>query len=562
MFIEKSGEAEQGLEQDPKQPEFPTRRSAALIELNGRESADATGLSGRPNADAKPPRILAGAAAALALFGAGSALANPHSVDPMDWLIQHICVGSTDRPIAADPYYGCPAGSRERRLGLRDPMPYLRHDQPGRNGDHPDGYQRHDAYPIIDVHTRTVVSANDFDFDYVEPYAAMHPGDGDGFDLYRVANGYASGGGTRDDSGYSQTFFGPDCKPYGGWIFFPVSFLDTLRPGVAGRGIFPIRGVYWEQNGEPWPGRCTPDRGFSRDALTTWEFVPAYPFGGQNGATTKRIDAIVSTHGFEARHRAQPHFHLERFYFTDLYGVTRWEAWEPSSDRVKATENCAGDTEMSYEGVAFTLADCRDWSAVQLINPPRPRLPWPYPEANLLQNWHFDHEGMAPWQRTGATSERDNVIKWGQFTSRAPADLRHSQTQIGVRYVQVSCGGGECDPDQAIYQDLPIAGLPPSSAYDYGFSGVIDGVENGAMRVTLSERDRDGKELWSTSFDAKVRTDYHGKRPVDSAYNASSVFLETSPPVTLRPGAATLRFSLSPRTPGLYDVLDTWLMPR
>jgi len=521
-----------------------------------------SGLSWRMNSDVSAPRTAVGVVAALLLFGAGSALSNTHSTDPMDWLIQHVCVDSTDQPIAGDPYYGCPASSRERRLGLHDPMPYLRHDQPGRNGDHPDGYQRHDAHPMIDVHTRTVMSANDFDFDYFEPYGAMHPGDGDGFDLYRVANGYATGGGTRDGSGYSQTFLGPDCRSYGCWIFFPVSFLHSLRSGGPGRGVFPIRGVYWEQNGEAWPGRCTPDRNFSRDALTTWEFVPAYPFGGQNGAATKRIDAIVSTHGFEMRLRAQPHFHLERFYFTDLYGPTRWETWAPSSERMKATENCAGDTQMSYEGVAFTLTDCRDWSVVQLINPPKPRLPWPYPEANLLQNWHFDHDEMEPWQRTQAGRNLNDELNWRRFTSRAPAELRYSQTHVGVRYLQVSCGETPCAPDKAIFQDVPVARLPPSSAYDYGFSGVVDGAQDGTMRVTLSERDRNGQELWNTSFDATVKTEYRGKRAVDSVYNASSVFLETSPPVTLRPGAVALRISLSPRTPVLYDILDTWLMPR
>jgi hypothetical protein len=406
------------------------------------------------------------------------------------------------------------------------------------------------------------VSANDFDFDYFEPYGAMHPGDGDGFDLYRVANGYVTGGGTRDGGGYSQTFFGADCQPYGGWIFFPVSFLEALRPGAAGRGIFPDQDIYWEQDGEPWPGHCIPNRGLSWGTLTTWEFVSLYPFSGQNGEPTKRIDAIVSTHGFQMQHSAERDFHLERFYFTDLYGPTRWEAWLPSSDRVKATANCAGDTQTIYEGVAFTLADCRDWSAVQLIDPPRPRLPWPYPETNLLQNWHFDQRGMEPWCRTHTERQPGKVLNWDRFTSIAPADLRYSQTHVGVRYLQVSCGDRECDPPQAIYQDVPIASLPPSSAYDYGFSGVIDGAENGTMRVTLSERDRTGKELWSASFDATVKTDYRGKRAAYSVYHASSVFLETSPAAAHKPGAVALRFSLSPRTPALYDILDTWLMPR
>src|SRR5215472_12357138 len=38
--------------------------------------------------------------AVVLLFAADSASAHPHSVDPMDWLIQHICPDSAGRPIA------------------------------------------------------------------------------------------------------------------------------------------------------------------------------------------------------------------------------------------------------------------------------------------------------------------------------------------------------------------------------------------------------------------------------------------------------------------------------
>ena len=108
--------------------------------------------------------------------------ARQHSRDPWDWIIQHVCADNADKPVPADPYDGCPANTHERRLKVGDPMPYFRHDQPGKNGDHPQGYQRHDAYPLMDVHYGGMVSANDYDFDYIEPYGQMHPGDGDGFD--------------------------------------------------------------------------------------------------------------------------------------------------------------------------------------------------------------------------------------------------------------------------------------------------------------------------------------------------------------------------------------------
>ena len=81
------------------------------------------------------------------------------------------------------------------------------------------------------------------------------------------------------------------------------------------------------------------------------------------------------------------------------------------------------------------------------------------------------------------------------------------------------------------------------------------------MTVKLSELDRGGEQIWSTSFDATVKTDYRGIRAADSVYKASSVFLDTSR-VMLKPDAVALRFSLSPRVLVLYDILDAWLMPR
>ena len=179
---------------------------------------------------------------------------------------------------------------------INEQPPYYRHDEPDRS--HPLGFQRHDAYPIVDRRYGGVVSANDFDFDYSEPYGVMHPGDGDGYDVYRVAEGWATGGDTRDGGGYSQSFFGTDCKPFGGWVFFPVSFLRDLRPGAQGRTMsVPIRGSYWEQTGQPWPGRCEPGKGFSTSPLTTWFFSPLHSFGGLGGHKSKQIDAIAATHG-------------------------------------------------------------------------------------------------------------------------------------------------------------------------------------------------------------------------------------------------------------------------
>lgn len=329
----------------------------------------------------------------------------------MDWLIQHVCADELNKPIAVDPYGGCPAGTHERRLAVGEDLPYYRHDQPGQNRDHPLGFQRHDAYPLVDRRYGGVFSANDFDFDYVEPYGVMHPGDGDGFDVYRVAKGWVTGGGTRDGGGYSASFFGADCKPFDGWVFFPVGFLRELRPGAEGRAMIPITGSHWEQAGEPWPGRCEIGKGFSKSTLTTWTFEPGHEFGGRHGTPKKQIDAVAATHGSELPPSSPlGRFHLERIHFTDLYGATRWEAWISNPEKPPHSGgNCGGPTTMTYEGNDYVRTDCRDWSVTEIYNPPRPHVPWPYPETNILSDWHFNNDGLSPWLVQGAVKANPRV---------------------------------------------------------------------------------------------------------------------------------------------------------
>ena len=435
--------------------------------------------------------------------------AGAHSTDPWDWIIQHVCADASEHPVPVDPYDGCPSGTHERRLKLGDPMPYLRHDQPAPK--HPRGLQRHDSYPLADRHMGGIVSATDFDFDYREPYGVMHPGDGDGYDVYRIMDGYVSGSGTRDAGGYRQTFFGMGCKPYDSWIFFPASFLHELRPGASGGGVFPIHDDYYEQNGEPYPGRCGASR-FDTDSLATWSFEPGFAFGGVNGAPQKRIDAIVSTNGFPVSPGPHPHIGLERIYFTDLYGATRWEVWKTDGPAFPA-KTCHGPAEMEYRGVVFKLIQCRDWSVVDLFERPKPRLPWPYPEANVLADLHFDVPGVPAWRRTTAVSETGGNLNLRQLQSRTPLDMRASQNKEGVHYLQISCSAQRCNPDQALFQDVPIDRVKDGERVDYGFSGVVDGGEGGIMHVVLSQRDLAGRDLWSTSFDADVPTGASGVKP-------------------------------------------------
>src|SRR5208337_669203 len=490
-------------------------------------------------------------------------VARAHSTDAMDWLIQHVCADASDKAAPVDPYGGCPAGTSERCLKINEALPYYRHDEPEQKNGHPLGFQRHDAYPITDRRYGGVVSANDFDFDYSEPYGVMHPGDGDGYDVYRVANGWVTGGDTRDGGGYRQSFFGADCKPFGGWVFFPVNFLRELRPGAQGRTMAPIRGSYWEQAGLPWPGHCEPGKEFSTSTLTTWSFVPGHEFGGLGGRKSKRIDAIVATHGWGWS--AQPNsparrISLERTYFTDLYSATRWKTWVSNPETPpKVPTNCSGPTEMVYEGNVFTRVACRDWSYTEINNPPRPHAPWPYPEENILADWHFTNGKVSPWSLQGGamTSELMN--------SRTEADTKHAPGGVergaGVRYLRLSCPGNAQDCG-SLHQDIPVTTLPKANSYDYGFSGVVADEGDGVIDVSLSQRDAQGKSLWEDRFTAHVPNDYRKWTVKDSVYKASSVFLKTAQAFELKPGAFSLRLSLSPRTAKRYDILDAWVMPR
>jgi hypothetical protein len=340
---------------------------------------------------------------------------------------------------------------------------------------------------------------------------------------------------------------------------FPVSFLADLKPGAQGSGVFPIAGARWEQQGETWPGRCEPGRGFSARTTTQWFFEPAHRFGGVNGAKTKIMDAIVSTHGLPDPPTAQPHYHLERFYFTDMYGMTRFEGWFPKGQKA-LNPSCADNPEMTYRGIVFVAVQCRDWSATDILDPPRPRFPWPYPETNLLTNWHFDQTALAPW-RSEAPSHSDRPLALNLAASNTAPDTRYARRGGGVRFLQIGCSGG-CAGDSAIYQDVPVQRLGGARQFDYGFSAAADGATPGAITVSLSLRDGQGQSLWNDSFTATVQNEYRGKTTADSVYKASGVYLQTSPPVPALANAESLRVTLSPKTGGPFDVMDAWFMPR
>ncbi len=508
----------------------------------------------------------------------------PSPSDPLNWLVEHICVGTFGNILSVDPYPSCPPGSRERRLTVGDPLPYFRHDQSYSLSNRSLGFQRFSAYPIIDYgvnNSPSIAAVMDGDFNYATPYGTFEAEDGDGGDLYRVIDGWVSGGITRDGGGYSQTFLGSHCKPYGGWVFFPASFLNEITPGARSTvrstvrsSVSTLQGRYWEQNGESWPGVCNPSHFVT--TLTEWYFDPNATFGEKRRPSSillppKTIPSIVSTHGYPNG--------LERFYFTNMYGLTRWETWgratstdpfyEARGNKPRPEPDCLGTTTMTHRGLDYIRSGCRDWSFVQIKSPPVPPPPWPHPSANLLKNWHFV-DTLAPWQSTGGAglALRNSVTV---------ADTRFSYiptTGKGVAYLRFGCDGNTidgagnftyCNRDKSIYQDIPINSLFGASQFDYGFSGVMNETgKSGSVRATIAVLDSAGNVLDEHSFDSTVRDpqSIRDRNKSGSKYFASRLFLKTSKIFDLRSPATTIRFSLTPLySSETFNIVDTWLMP-
>jgi hypothetical protein len=359
---------------------------------------------------------------------------------------------------------------------------------------------------------------------------------------------------------------------------------DLTSSGIkAGEVKMPISGVYWEKNGEHWPGNCpsAPEtvstesipgellchpgascssKDYERP-LTSWEFIPNYPFAGIGGNPVKRLDAIRSIHGFIGSPGFLTHGDLEVFYFTKLYGSTRWEDWMPVQEvetnpqaqqaAKQASKYCHGTDDVEYHGVKFRVVFCRDWSAVSVLDKPELAAPWPVPDLNLLQNFHFD-QGLANWKH----AESENALQLSLKTSTAAKDMLNVQRGgTGVRYLALTCTG-DCSAHNGIYQDVPVTANTTSGRYTLGARVVAEG-QAGALRLSVTMLDGHGKVLDEKSFDESAPT---GSGPEADSVVLSGNFELKSFPITIDPQASVLRFSISPTSSGTFDIVDTWLM--
>lgn len=501
----------------------------------------------------------------------------------VDWLVKSVCEGSDGVLLTNDPFYGCPPSAKLRKIEAGDWMPYNNYEQMG--------YQISDSFTITGSNGQALYFHT---FDY-EPFNEYNQYSGsDGYDVYSINSNTVSISNTKDGGGYGSTFFGSGCSFGNGWALFPTTnFLS------ASQGYWPISGVYWEKNAQSSPGKCPSS--YSTNTLTSWSLQDAFSFGGVNGNAVKVMQALVSFHGFETAadgYSPTSNFlsngHLEVFYFTELYGLTRWEVWTPTANTntttsmrkgsVQASSECSGAGTGVYHGVSFTITSCHDWSNVKpSTSPTAPQ--WPLVNANLLQHPHFEAGSLSSsgctqgkWCRFGS-SPAGNLINWTPSTSTAGGDASGG---TGVAYLAVNCGAGsdqQCGAPgtQAVYQDIVVdpATVCGDCAYLYGVNARAQpGGGTGSLQLAVQLLSN-GTVLWQDVLaDSAVKEDNGDGRGSE----ASSVYLSSKfihkyvvlPASVLQKlasvesavpgsGASVLRFLILPTTPNTFDIVDAFV---
>lgn len=508
-------------------------------------------------------RLAACLAAAVLLTDAGGAraatVAALDASDPMPWLVKSVCTNAQNQPVVADPYGGCPAGDGIRKIQAGDPLPYHNIEQ--------EGYQQRDSFPLVDPITNSSWILADYDY---SPFDLFNLYNGtDGYDVYVIQNGWVSAVGTSDGGGYGQTFWGANCALGGGWVLFPASGFLT-----AGHATVPIADVYWEQKGQSYPGACPTQ--LSTNTQTAWSYQTGFKFGGVNGNPVKTMSTVISNHGFQSGSGFLKNGHIEVFYFTREYGITRWEVWTPIQQNPTQTKECVVPRYEKYQGVTFVAQYCHDWSVYTPATSSTPALPvWPIPNISLLKQAHFDGVITSTWTPAGASTD-GHPLSWSVANANSPRDV--AVTGPGPRYLKLTCtagSGAACGGitgagAEAMVQDIPAGQFPASGTYGFGVNARSEPVNgastSGTIGVGVEQLDAAGNVLWADSTAATVASD-NGTSGQESQEEAQSVYLSSAfvcetTTITLDPNAATIRFLIAPQTPQLtFDVLDAWLAP-
>lgn len=261
--------------------------------------------------------------------------------DLIDWLVQDVC----DANPSQDPYTCVGA---KHNLARRELVKYSRRS-PGRYD------QVRHSFPSWNDSEIFVQS-----FDMVNPNAYDNI---DGYDIVEISPPYVSAIATRDPVSLGTAWLrytGATERANDSWILFPT---DIPAFGTLGSTVAKLHGRFWEKHRQPPPGNgccninCTACA--DSDSYTIW--------GRQNFTyeTGKTLDSIVTHHYSHGTAAASNH--KEVFFYTKMYGGTRWERWEVSTvqNPITPTTFCVGSTKSLVEnGMTWIMRDCRDWTEV------------------------------------------------------------------------------------------------------------------------------------------------------------------------------------------------------
>ena len=273
-----------------------------------------------------------------------------------DYLIQDVCLNFLGFVIPVDPASSQCVFSRDLRFN--EGLPYHKHDQKG-NDTNPaaaQGYQRSDSFPIVnDVSKSIPAIVSTLDFGVGGATFGAVDANIDGYNLYEMKGLYASIYGTKDPTGVSY-FISPLCKVGKGnedsWGLFPTGASTT------GTKIFSLMIA-----SSPTACPKTFDTSY-----TAWEFPGILTY--TNGV---KLDSAISYHYSHATGETSDH--LEKFFFTRKYGLTRWERWErpntpyhtneaARSAAKEATGVCNGPWTSTDSVGTWYRVDCREWTMI------------------------------------------------------------------------------------------------------------------------------------------------------------------------------------------------------
>lgn len=462
-----------------------------------------------------------------------------------DWLLKDVCVDELDRPIAADPYYGCPDEAvKIRKIQMGDPLPYHNADIVENGGFASDIFPAYDS-KFDEVYIQTL------DWPVLGKFS-LHGG-WDGYNVIRKRKDWIVQNNTSDGGGFGTTWATDNCE-VGGWAIMPAN--DFL---ISGQKPAPSIGlIAWQRMGISYPGPCAVS--FSKPGYIDWEIIKDFEFGGLGTTPIKKMDTLrvipswvdLDTPDF------RKNGHLEVSYLTQHYGVTRWEVWHPVEKGLVKSEDCSNLPEIvKFRGLDFVVHYCADWTDVRL--PKKSNIPfWPIPDANLLLQSSFD---TAPseqvWFNKG-TNNKGLLMQALAENSKLSADTDNG-LHSGVRILGINCNG-HCSLDQQFYQDISVQKIRLGMEYAFGgFARTVDGAHE--IKFSLHQIDSSGNVLSEVSSYKQVVRPQNGRTEENSAIIPMATVNEFIEIDKLDSEAAFIRFSITPMTDGLFQIHQPWFMP-